>query len=63
LTAVPSIKAILDARMVTIRTQGPLDVCSALGVARAADSSQGDLIGIVIGRISHTFETPALSMT
>jgi hypothetical protein len=49
--------------MVTIRTQGPLDVCRALGLARAADSSQGDLIGIVIGKIFHTFEIHALSMT
>ena len=48
LTTVPSINAMLEARIVAIRTQGPLHGCNAPGAARAADSSHGDLMGIII---------------
>jgi hypothetical protein len=45
-------KAMLEARMVAIRTQGPSLVEDGLGVVRPADPSQGDLIGSVIGKNS-----------
>jgi len=41
-------KAMLDANMVTIKTQGPLQNFCAPGAASAAASSHGDLIGNVI---------------
>jgi hypothetical protein len=48
LTTVPSINAMLEARIVAIKTQGPLHSLLVLGAMRAADSSHGDLMGIII---------------
>jgi hypothetical protein len=48
--------AMLEARMVAIKTQGPLHDLAALGVARVADSSQGDLMSIIIRGSILTFQ-------
>src|SRR6202051_4159919 len=44
LTTVPSMKAMLEARIVATKTDGPLHGCTAPGAVRIADSSHGDLI-------------------
>src|ERR1700722_500595 len=46
LTTVPSMKAMLEARIVATKTHGPLHGCTAPGAVRIADSSHGDLIDI-----------------
>jgi hypothetical protein len=48
LTTVPSINAMLEARIVAINTQGPLHGSTAPWATRAADSSHGDLKGGII---------------
>src|SRR5260370_38813950 len=55
-TTVPSMKAMLEPRIVTIKTQGPLHVRSALGAFRLDHCSQGDLITVNID------ETPQATM-
>jgi hypothetical protein len=46
-TTVPSINAMLEARMVAIKTQGPLHDRAVPEAIRAAASSLGDLMGII----------------
>jgi hypothetical protein len=41
--------AMLEARIVAINTQGPWHGPAAPGAARAADSSHGDRMGMVMG--------------
>jgi hypothetical protein len=47
-TTVLSINAMLEARMVAIKTQGPLHGFAVPGAMRAVASLLGDLMGIII---------------
>jgi hypothetical protein len=47
-TTVPSMNAMLEARMVAIKTQGPAHGFEVPGAMRAAAFSLGDLMGIII---------------
>ncbi|MGA9719026.1 MAG: hypothetical protein WBQ79_12170 [Acidobacteriaceae bacterium] len=52
-------KAMLEPRIVTINTHGPLQVCGTACAGWANDSSHGDLIGIVIRNPSQHEGKPA----
>ena len=47
-TTVPSMNAMLEARIVAVKTQGPVHGFDVPGAMRAAASSLGDLLGIII---------------
>src|SRR5579863_6208094 len=56
LTTVPSINAMLEARIVAIKTQGPWQGWTAEGAALAASSWHGDLMDNIMRGLVPTYD-------